>query len=72
MFACREAVSSVIAKELCDREELAGATHGCPEATHGCPEARRVEYSAETAGIRIVWLSRVPTSRKPANSVAEN
>ena len=56
---------SVIAKELCDREELA-------EATHGHPKARRVEYSAETADIRIVCPSRVPTSRKPADSVVEN
>ena len=65
LFACREAASSVIAKELCDRGEPA-------EATHRCPEARRVEYSAETADIRIVHLSRVPTSRKPADSGVGN
>ena len=65
LFACQEAASSMIAEELCDREELAEATHERPEATHGCPEARRVEYSAETADIRIVHPSRVPTSRKP-------
>ena len=64
MFACQEAASSMIAEELCDREEPA-------EATHGCPKARRVEYSAETANIRIVCPSRVPTSRKPADSGAE-
>ena len=72
MFACWEAAFSVIGKELCDREELAGATRGCPKATHGRPKARRVEYSAETADIRIVHLSRVPTSRKPADSGAKN
>ena len=72
LFACWEAASSVIAKELCDREEPTEATHGCPEATHGHPEARRVEYSAETADIRIVHLSTVPTSRKPSDSGAEN
>ena len=72
MFACREAASSMIAKELCDREEPTEATHGCPKATHGHPKARRVEYSAETADIRIVHLSKVPTSRKPADSGAEN
>ena len=71
LFACQEAASSVIAKELCDREELTEATHGYPEATHGHSEARRVEYSAETADIRIVHVSRVLTSRKPADSRAE-
>ena len=65
LFACREAASSMIAKELCDREEPV-------EATHGHSKARRVEYSAETADIRIVCLSRVPTSRKPDDSGAEN
>ena len=65
LFACWDAASSMIAKELCDREELA-------EATHGHPKARRVEYSAETTDIRIVCLSRVPTSRKPADSEEEN
>ena len=72
LFACWEAASSMIAKELCDRGELAEATHGCPEATHGCSKARRVEFSAETADIRIVHPSRVPTSRKPADSGVEN
>ena len=72
MFACWEAASSVIAEELCDREEPTEATHGHPKATHGHPEARRVEYSAETADIRIVWPSRVPTSRRPADSGVEN
>ena len=72
MFACWEAASSVIAEEFCDREEPAEATHGCHEATHGHSKARRVEYSAETADIRIVCLSRVPTSRKPADSGTEN
>ena len=65
LFAFQEAASSVIAKELCDREEPA-------EATHGCPKARRVEYFAETTDIRIVHLSRVPTSRKPTDSGVEN
>ena len=69
LFACWKAASSVIAK---DREEPAEATHGHPEATHGCTEARRVEYSAETADIRIMHLSRVTTSRKPAGSGTEN
>ena len=64
MFACWEAASSVIAEELCDKEEPA-------EATHGHPKARRVEYSAETADIRIVCLSRIPTSRKPADCGGE-
>ena len=54
MFTCQEAASSMIAEELCDREEPAEATHGRSKATHGCPEARRVVYSAETADIRIV------------------
>ena len=65
LFACQEAASSVIAKELCDRGKLA-------ETTHGCPEARRVEYSTETADIRVVHPSRVPTFRKPADSGAGN
>ena len=65
MFACWEAASSVIAEEFCDRGEPA-------EATHGCPEARRVKYSTETADIRVVHPSRVPTSRKPADSGAGN
>ena len=72
MFACQEAACSVIAEELCDREELTETTHGHPKATHGCPEARMVKYSAETADIRIVHPSRVRTSRKPADSGAEN
>ena len=72
MFACLEAASSVIVEELCDREELIESTNGHHEATHGCPEARRVEHYAETADIRIVCLSRVPTSWKPADSGAEN
>ena len=72
LFACWEVASSVIAEELCDREELAEATHGHPEATHGCPKARRVEYSTETADIRIMYPSRVPTSRKPADSGVGN
>ena len=62
----------MIAEELCDRKEPAEATHGCSKATDGCPEARRVEYSAKTADIRIVCPSRVPTSRKPDDSWAEN
>ena len=65
MFACWEAASSVIAEELCDREEPT-------ESTHGHPKARRVEHSAETADIRILCPSRVPTSWKPAVSGAEN
>ena len=65
LFACWEAASSVIAEELCDRGEPA-------EATLGRPEARRVEYSAETANISIVHPSKVPTSRKPADSGAGN
>ena len=65
LFACWEAASSVIAEELCDREEPT-------EATHGHPKARRVEYSAETADIRIVRHSRVPTSMKPADSGVKN
>ena len=65
LFACWEAASSMIAKELCDRGELA-------EATYGHPKARRMEYSTETADIRVVCLSRVPTSRKPADSGAGN
>ena len=72
MFACWEAASSVIAKELCDNEEPEEATHGCSKAAHGCSKARRVEYSAETADIRIVHLSRVSTSRKLGDSVVEN
>ena len=72
MFACWEAASSMIVEDLCDREELIEATHGCPKATHGHSEARRVEYSAETADTRIVHLVRVPTSRRPADSGAEN
>ena len=68
LFACQEAASSMIAEEFCDREEPAEATHGHPEPT----EARRVEYSAETADIRIVHLSRVPTSRKPADGGTKN
>ena len=72
MFACQEAAPSMISEELCDREELAEATHGRPKATHGRPKARRVEYSAETADFRIVHSSRVPTSRKPADNGAEN
>ena len=72
LFACQEAASSLIIEELCDREEPTEGTHGCPKATHGHPKARRVEYSAETADIRIVHLGRVPTSRKPADSGAEN
>ena len=63
MFACQETASFMIAKELCDRGQLA-------EATHGCPVARRVEYSTETADISIVHPSRVSTSKKPADSGA--
>ena len=65
LFACQEGASSVIAEELHDREEPA-------EATHGHSKARRVEYSAETVDIRIVCPSRVPTSRKPADSGVGN
>ena len=61
LFACQEAVSSMIAEELCDEGKQAGATHGCPNA-------RRVKYCAETADIRVVCLSRGPTSSKPADS----
>ena len=32
LFACQEVVSSMIAEELGDREELAEATHGHPKA----------------------------------------
>ena len=65
MFACWVAASSMIAEELCDREEP-------PEATHGRPEARRVEYSAETADIRTMCQSRVPTSNSWAVSWSES
>ena len=48
LFACWEVASSMIAEELCDREDLAEATHGHPEATHGRSKARRVEYSTDS------------------------
>ena len=65
LFACWETASSMIAKELCDRGESA-------EATYGHPKARRVEYSTETADIRVVHLSKIPPSRKPADSEVGN
>ena len=55
LFACQEAASTVIAKEWCNVEDQT-------EVTHGRLNARRVEYCAEMADIRVVHPCRGPTS----------
>ena len=60
LFACQEAASAVIAEEWCNMEEQT-------EVTHGCLNARRVEYCAEMADIRVVHLHRGFTSSKPVD-----
>ena len=48
----------MIAEEWCNVEEQTGVTHGHLDA-------RRVEYCAEMADIRVVHLHGGPTSSKP-------
>ena len=60
LFACQEAPSAVIAEEWCNVEEQTGVTHGHLYA-------RRVEYCAEMADIRVVHPCRGPTSSKPVD-----
>ena len=60
LFACWEAASAVIAEEWCNMKEQT-------EVTHGHVDARRVEYCAETADIRVVHPRRGPTSSKPVD-----
>ena len=60
LFVCREAASAVITEEWCNVEEQT-------EVTHGHLDARRVEYCAEMADIRVVHLHRGPTSSKPVD-----
>ena len=58
LFACQEAASAMITKEWCSVEEQTGVTHGHLNA-------RRVEYCAEMADIRVVHPCGGPTSSKP-------
>ena len=60
LFACREAASAVIAKEWCNVEEQT-------EVTRDHLDARRVEYCAEMADIRVVRPCRGPTSSEPVD-----
>ena len=60
LFACQEAASAVIAEERCNVEEQTGVTHGHLNA-------RRVEYCAEMADIRVVHPYGGPTSSKPVD-----
>ena len=60
LFACQEAASAMIVEEWCNVEEQ-------PEVTHDHLDARRVEYCAEMADIRVVHLCRGPTSSKPVD-----
>ena len=60
LFACQEAASAMIAKELCNVKEQTGVTHGRPDV-------RRVEYCAEMADTRVVHPCRGPTSSKPVD-----
>ena len=53
-------MSAVIAEEWCNVEEQTGVTHG-----HS--DARRVEYCAEMADIRVGHPHRGPTSSKPVD-----
>ena len=50
----------MIAEEWCNVEEQTGVTHGRPNA-------RRVEYCAETADIRVGHPCRGPPSNKPVH-----
>ena len=50
----------MIAEEWCNVEEQTGVTHGHLNA-------RRVEYCAEMADIRVVHLHGGPTSSKPVD-----
>ena len=65
LFACQEAASAVITKEWYNMEEQT-------EVIHDCLDARRVEYCAEMAGIRIVHPCRGPTFSKPVDHEASN
>ena len=60
LFACQEAASAMITEELCNVEEQT-------RVTHGCLNARRVEYCAEMADIRVVHPRGGPTSSKPVD-----
>ena len=60
LFACQEAASAVVTKDWCNVE-------GQTEVTHGRLNARRVEYCAEMADIRVVHPCRGPTSSKPVD-----
>ena len=60
LFACQEEASAVITKEWCNVEEQT-------EVTHGYLDARRVEYCAEMADIRVVHPHRGPTSSTPVD-----
>ena len=60
LFACREVASAVITEEWCNMVEQT-------EVTHGHPDARRDEYCAEMADIRVVHPPRGPTSSKPVD-----
>ena len=50
----------MMAEEWCNVEEQTGVTHDCLDA-------RRVEYCAEMADIRVVHLHGGPTSSKPVD-----
>ena len=55
----------MIAEEWCNVE-------GQTEVTHGHLDARRVEYCAEMADIRVVHLHRGPTSSKPVDHLTSD
>ena len=65
LFACREAASAMIAEEWCNMEEQT-------KVTHGCLDARKVEYCAEVADIRVVRPHGGPTSSKPVDRETGN
>ena len=52
-FTCQEAASAMIAEEWCNVEGQTGVTHGRPNA-------RKVEYCAETADIRVGIHAEIP------------
>ena len=60
LFVCQEAASAMIAEDWCNLEEQT-------RVTHGCLDARRVEYCAEMADIKVVHLHGGPTSSKPVD-----
>ena len=65
LFACQEAASAMIAEEWCNVEEQTGVTHGHLNA-------RRVEYCAEMADIKVVHPHGGPISSKPVDHETGN